>query len=100
MMQASPEYRLDEHSLNNMFVRNGAEMAPISQFVTLKKVQGAEVANRFNLYSCITENVNPADGYSSGKYKMQLKKLPNRFFRPDTVTNTAVWHAKKPETAD
>ena len=38
MMQASPEYRLDQQSLDNMFVRNGAEMAPISQFVTLTEV--------------------------------------------------------------
>ena len=75
MMQASPEYRLDEHSLNNMFVRNGAEMAPISQFVTLKKVQGAEVANRFNLYSSITANVNPADGYSSGEVQNAIEEV-------------------------
>lgn len=75
MMQALPEYRLDEHSLNNMFVRNGAEMAPISQFVTLKKVQGAEVANRFNLYSSITANVNPADGYSSGEVQNAIEEV-------------------------
>ena len=75
MMQASPEYRLDEHALNNMFVRNGTEMAPISQFVTLKKVQGAEVANRFNLYSSITANVNPADGYSSGEVQKAIEEV-------------------------
>lgn len=51
MSQASPEYRLDEQALNNMFVRNGTEMAPISQFVTLKRVLGPEVANRFNLFA-------------------------------------------------
>ena len=62
MMQASPEYRLDEQALNNMFVRNGTQMAPVSQFVTLKQVLGPETANRFNLYSTITANVNPADG--------------------------------------
>ena len=67
MMQASPEYRLDEQALNNMFVRNGTQMAPVSQFVTLKQVLGPETANRFNLYSTITANVNPADGYSSVK---------------------------------
>ena len=64
MMQASPEYRLDQQSLDNMFVRNGAEMAPISQFVTLTEVLGPETSNRFNLYSTITANVNPAEGYS------------------------------------
>lgn len=75
MMQASPEFRLDEHALDNMFVRNGTEMAPISQFVTLKKVQGAEVANRFNLYSSITANVNPAEGYSSGEVQKIIEEV-------------------------
>ena len=74
MMQASPEYRLDEHALNNMFVRNGSEMAPVSQFVTLKKVLGPEVANRFNLYSSITANVNPAEGYSSGEVQKVIEE--------------------------
>ena len=67
MLQASPEYRLDEQALDNMFVRNGTEMAPISQFVTLKRIMGSEVENRFNLFSAITVNVNPAPGYSTGE---------------------------------
>ena len=75
MLQASPEYRLDEQSLNNMFIRNGTEMAPVSQFVTLKKVLGAEVANRFNLYSCITANVNGAEGYSSGEVQKVIEAV-------------------------
>ena len=75
MMQASPEYRLDEQSLNNMFVRNGTEMAPISQFVTLNKVLGPEVSNRFNLYSAITANVNPAEGYSSGEVQKVIEEV-------------------------
>ena len=75
MLQASPEYRLDQHALNNMFVRNGEEMAPISQFVSLKETMGAEVANRFNLYSSIQVNVNPAEGYSSGQAQQAIKKV-------------------------
>lgn len=75
MMQASPEYRLDEQSLNNMFVRNGADMAPVSQFVTLKKVLGPEVLNRFNLYSSITANVSAADGYSSGEIQQVIDEV-------------------------
>lgn len=75
MMQASPEYRLDEHALDNMFVRNGAEMAPVSQFVTLKKVLGPEVSNRFNLYSSITANVNAAPGYSSGEVQKVIEEV-------------------------
>jgi len=75
MMQASPEYRLDEQALDNMFVRNGTEMAPVSQFVTLNHVLGPEVANRFNLYSSITANVNPAEGYSSGEVQKAIEEV-------------------------
>ena len=75
VMQASPEYRLDEQALNNMFVRNGTQMAPVSQFVTLKQVLGPETANRFNLYSTITANVNPADGYSSGEVQKVIEEV-------------------------
>ena len=75
MVQASPEYRLNQHALDNMFVRNGTEMAPVSQFVTLKNTMGAEVANRFNLYSSITVNVNTAEGYSSGQAQQAIKEV-------------------------
>ena len=75
MLQASPEFRLDEHSLDNMFVRNGTEMAPLSQFVTLKAILGPEIANRFNLYSSITVNVNPAEGYSSGQTQQAIREV-------------------------
>ena len=80
MMQASPEYRLDEQSLDNMFVRNGTEMAPVSQFVTLKKVLGPETTNRFNLYSSISANVNPAEGYSSGEVQKVIEEVAEQTF--------------------
>ena len=67
MIQADPEYRLDETSLNNTFVRmaNG-EMAPLGQFVTLTRVYGAESLSRFNMYNSIAVNAMPAEGYSTG----------------------------------
>ena len=75
MLQASPEFRLSESDLDNMFVRNGSEMAPISQFVTLNKVLGPEISTRFNLYSSITANVNPAAGYSSGEVQKAIEEV-------------------------
>lgn len=75
MLQASPETRLDKHALDNMFVRNGEEMAPISQFITVKNVLGAEVAKRFNLYNTITVNVNAAEGYSTGEVQQAIKEV-------------------------
>ncbi len=67
MLQADPKYRLDSESLNNVFVRmQNGEMAPVSQFVTLTKIYGPEVLNRFNLYNSIAVTGTTADGYSSG----------------------------------
>lgn len=75
MLQASPEYRLNDESLNNIFVRNGKEMAPVGQFVKLTKVEGAENANRFNLFSSISVMVNPADGYSTGEVMKAIEEV-------------------------
>ena len=75
MLQAAPEYRLNEQSLNNMFVRNGAEMAPISQFARLTPILGPETANRFNLFSSITVNVNTAEGFSTGEAQKAIAEV-------------------------
>ena len=78
MLQASPDQRLDRQSLDNMFVRNGDKMAPISQFVTLRTVLGAEIAKRFNLYNTINVNVNAATGYSSGEVQKAIKEIASQ----------------------
>ena len=75
MIQASPKSRLDKHALDNMFVRNGEEMAPVSQFVTLRSEEGAEIAKRFNLYNTINVNVNVAEGYSTGEAQKAIKEV-------------------------
>ena len=75
MIQTSPESRLDQHALDNMFVRNGDEMAPVSQFVTLRNIQGAEIAKRFNLYNTINVNVNATEGYSSGEVQQAIREV-------------------------
>lgn len=68
MVQASPEFRLDTKALSNIFVRNSSgEMTPISQYLTLTRVYGAQSLSRFNLFSSIQVNGTPATGYSSGE---------------------------------
>lgn len=67
MLQAAPEYRLDEASLDNIYVKSGTEMAPLSQFVSLTRVYGAESLSRFNMFNSISVSVTPAEGYSSGE---------------------------------
>lgn len=65
-VQADPRYRVDLQTLNNIFIRIGDDMAPISQFVTLKKIYAPENLSRFNMFPSISINGRAADGYSSG----------------------------------
>ena len=68
MVQASPEYRLDTESLNNIFVRNSqGEMSPIGQYITLTRIYGSETLSRFNLFPSIQVGGTAAEGYSSGQ---------------------------------
>ena len=67
MIQASPEATKNMESLNRIKIRNGNEMAPITQFVSLKKIYGPDVISRFNLYTSIKVMVAPASGYTSGQ---------------------------------
>ena len=76
MVQASPEFRLDTEALNNMFVRNSdGEMSPVSQYLTLTRVYGAETLSRFNLFSAISVNGTPAAGYSSGQAIQAVREV-------------------------
>ena len=67
MIQADAAYRSDIQSLDKIFVRNAdSVMAPITEFVTLKRVDGPEFINRFNLFTSIAVSGAPKAGYSSG----------------------------------
>ena len=67
MASASPEYRLDPSSLNNIFVKlRGGKMAPISEFITLTEVVGSASEEHFNLYQSITCGVMAANGFTEG----------------------------------
>jgi HAE1 family hydrophobic/amphiphilic exporter-1 len=67
MIQADANFRGTPESLNKIYVRNASNvMAPISEFVTLKKVYGPEAINRFNLFTSIAVQGSPKPGFSSG----------------------------------
>ena len=69
MLQADPELRADPDDLNNIFVVSDDEnthFLPITELATLKKSYGVQSLNRFNLFTSISLEVEPDDGYSSG----------------------------------
>ena len=66
MIQADPQSRISPETLNSIKVRNGNEMAPITQFVALKKIYGPDNITRFNMYTSMKVNGSPVPGVSSG----------------------------------
>jgi len=76
MVQASPEYRLDTESLNNIFVKNSqGQMSPIGQYLKLTRIYGSETLSRFNLFPSISVSGTPADGYSTGQAIAAIKEV-------------------------
>ena len=67
MVQGSPETRMTEESLNNIYVRTGAGMSPIKEFCNLSRVYGPSNINRFNLFTSINVTATVANGYSTGE---------------------------------
>ena len=67
MIQGLPETRMTEESLNNIYVRTPAGMAPIQEFCRMERVYGPSNINRFNLFTSINVTATVADGYSTGE---------------------------------
>jgi HAE1 family hydrophobic/amphiphilic exporter-1 len=83
-VQASPEFRRYPSDLQNLYVKSEyGDMVPFSSFMTIKKQQGANEINRYNMYNTAAIRGAPAKGYSSGEaidaIKEVAKSLPRGF---------------------
>ncbi len=79
MVQSAAAYRLNEASLANMYVKgDDGAMSPLSEYVTLKKVNGAEYLTHFNLFPAIRVNGTAAAGYSSGEAIRAISEVASK----------------------
>ena len=84
-VQAAPEFRKLPTDVMNLYVKNDrGEMVPLSAFMKIKKTQGANEINRYNMYKTAAISGVPAKGYSSGEAIQAIKEvaaktLPNGF---------------------
>ena len=68
IMQADDKYRASPEGLNKIAIRTTAgSMAPITEFITLKRIYGPESVSRFNLFSSMSVNGSPNPTYSTGQ---------------------------------
>ncbi len=75
MMQAAPEARINPETLNSVKIRNGNEMASISNFVKLTRVYGPDLMNRFNMFTSISVTGTPNPGFSSGEAIAAIERV-------------------------
>ncbi|NML36627.1 efflux RND transporter permease subunit [Chitinophaga sp. G-6-1-13] len=79
MVQGDQRSRTTPTSLNGIYVRtNKGLMAPISEFVTLKKTYGAEFINRFNLFNSAAVTGLQKPGYSSGDAIKAIREVASQ----------------------
>lgn len=75
-VQSAPEFRRFPEDLENMFVKNeDGQMVPYSAFMKIKKRQGLNEINRYNLYTTAIIQGAPATGYSSGEAINAIKEV-------------------------
>jgi hydrophobic/amphiphilic exporter-1 (mainly G- bacteria), HAE1 family len=75
-VQASPEFRRFPEDFKNLFVKNDrGEMVPYSSFMQLKKKQGLNEINRYNLYPSAAIQGAPAAGYSTGQAIQAIQEV-------------------------
>ncbi|WP_053970932.1 efflux RND transporter permease subunit [Mangrovimonas sp. ST2L15] len=83
-VQAQPEDRSDASSLNELYIKTGSgDMAPITQFVSLKRVYGPQTVTRFNLYNSAKISGASNPGFSTGDaiaiVNEEIKGLPSNY---------------------
>jgi len=83
MVQADTNYRASLEGLNKVYVRSGNnQMAPITEFVEMRRVYGPESISRFNLFTSISVNGTPNPGFGSGEALLAIKEVAAQTLPP------------------
>ena len=85
-LQAAPEYRENEASLNGYFLKNSNnESVPLTSFVTVRDTTGVQYLSQFNLYRSIGINVAPVEGASTGDVMEDIERIADEILPDDTT---------------
>jgi HAE1 family hydrophobic/amphiphilic exporter-1 len=85
-LQAAPEYREREASLESYFLKNGnGESVPLTSFVEVRDTTGVQYVSQFNLYRSIGINVTPKEGASTGDVMNDIERVAEEVLSDDTA---------------
>ncbi|MWV62858.1 multidrug efflux RND transporter permease subunit [Helicobacter saguini] len=75
-VQAESRFREIPEDLSRVFVRSSSgSLVPISSLVNFERVVGADIIDRFNLFTGAKIMGNPKDGYSSGDALKAIERV-------------------------
>jgi HAE1 family hydrophobic/amphiphilic exporter-1 len=76
IVQADTNYRSSPAGLDKIYVRTpDSSMAPIGEFITLTRVFGPQTESRFNMFSSMSVNGSPNDGFSTGQALAAIQEV-------------------------
>ncbi|MBP1616248.1 MAG: efflux system, inner rane transporter CmeB [Bacteroidetes bacterium] len=79
IIQAEPKYRSNIDQLNKVFVQTAdGTQAPITEFITMKRIYGPESRTRFNLYNSISVMASVNKGYSNGQALEAVQRVADK----------------------
>ena len=81
-IQAHPQYRVDKHTINNIYIRIDDKMWPINEFVTLEKIYAPERLQRFNMFPAISVQGRAAESSSSGEALRAIAEVAKEVLPP------------------
>jgi HAE1 family hydrophobic/amphiphilic exporter-1 len=77
-VQASAPYRLNPEDIKSLYVRNKkGEMVPLGTLLSIRRMLGAELVTRYNLYPAAPVFGGPAPGFSSGQALNLMEQVAN-----------------------
>ncbi len=80
-IQSEEEYRRTPEDLRKVFVRSAdGSLVPLDTLVTVQRIIGPDLIERFNGFPAVKIMGNPAPGYSSGQALQAIEELSQEVF--------------------
>ena len=96
-MQAAPDYRRDERSLDNYYVASASgESVPVASLAEVIDTVGTAYVSQFNLYRSVSLTVSPAAGASTGAVMQQIERTAETVLPDDIGTAWSGVSYRKP----
>ncbi len=74
--QAEQAFRVEQEDINRLRVRSSTgALVPLGTLVEIKRVTGADLIQRYNMYTSIPLQGNPAPGVSSGQALQEMEQI-------------------------